>query len=253
MTTQTLPWYCREVNRQYGAPTGRSSYGTLASADDHSLTVAKLPMDLVDRAYDLGGAYWGHVPGSYIYCCFDHTDGDDGICRYERATSEAQAIELFGVKPEQLNPHPSLHPPVEPVLFLDICGAGYEVDVAALIKAFANEDDQDSLMMSPQDFCLCGSDSKYSWIYAQEQVENWHFTDALYQQVESHFRSSGIEGDLLHLDLRAMLLQEVAAEYVQWLRFGSDSATFAEYLSREDSSGRIYAAEDGSYYLSIDD
>lgn len=253
MTTQSLPWYCREVNGQYGSPTGRTSYGAIAGADTGSLTVVKLPMDLVDRTYDIGGAYWGYIPGSYIWCCFDHADGDDGVCRYVRATSERQAIGLFGIKPEQIKAHPSLHPPAKPVLFLDVCGAGCEVDVTALIKAFANEDDHNSLMMSPQDFCLCGSDSTYSWTYAQEQVEGWAFTDTLYRQAEARFRSSGIEGELSRLDLRAMLLQEVAAEYVEWFRLGSDSATFGEYLNREDGSGRIYYSEEGKYYLSIDD
>jgi hypothetical protein len=257
MTTQTLPWYCSKVGGQYGAPLGRRSYGTIATAAPHSLTVAKLPMDLISRDYDLGGAYWGHTPDSYIYCCFDEADGDDGICRYERASSISEAIDEFGIKPEQLNPHPDIHPRPESVLSLDVSGNGTEVDVTTLIHAFANEDDCDALMMSAGDFCLCGQDSKYSWIYAREQVENWHFTDALYAQVEARFRSSGIDGELSRVDLRGMLLQEVAFEYDQWRKSdcfaGENSyATFTEYCQHEDSSGRIYAADDGSYYLSID-
>lgn len=238
MTTQTLPWYCREVGNRYGAPMGRTSYGTLASAADHSLTIAKLSMNLVDRDYDLGGAYWGHVPGSYIYCCFDDTDGDDGICRYERATTEAQAIEKFGIKPEQLNLHPDLYPCREPVLSLDVHGNGYEVDVTALIKAFDNADDDSSLMMSAQDFCLTGRDAKYSWIYAKEQVEDWHLTDALYSQFNAYLVSCGMDGDgqFERLVLRAMLLQTVALEY----------------LNSEDDRNNLYQSEDGSYYLSID-
>jgi hypothetical protein len=253
----TLPWYCSEVGCKYGAPMGRSSYGTIASAAPHSLTVAKLPMDLISRDCDLGGAYWGHTPGSYIYCCFDDVDGDDGICRYERASSMNEAIDEFGIKPEQLNPHPDIHPRPESVLSLDVCGNGTEVDVTPLIHAFANEDNYDALMMSAGDFCLCGQESKYSWIYAKEQVEDWHFTDALYTQLGGYFRSAGFDGELDRCCLRRMLLQEVSIEYSQWLKSdcftGENSyVSFAEYLQREDSSGCIYAADNGSYYLSID-
>lgn len=258
MTTQTLPWYCSKVGSQYGSPMGRDSYGVISTAADQSLTVVKLSMDLVDRAYDLGGAYWGHVPGSYIYCCYDNVASDDGICRYVRATSEAEAIEKFGVKPEQLSPTPNLWPRSEPVISLDVYGDGTEVDVTALIKAFANSEDFNGLMMDAGEFCLCGSASSRSWIYAQEEVECWAFTNALYQQLEAYFRSIGIDDELSRLDLRAMLLQEVSLEYIEWLRRNEFtdkdcSMTFAEYLSREDSNGSVYAAEDGSYYLSIDE
>lgn len=252
MTAQTLPWYCCDVSCKYGAPMGRTSYGVIADAAEQSLTVSKLPMDLVDRDYDMGGAYWGHIPGSYIYCCFDEADGDDGICRYERATSETMAIEKFGIKPEQLNPHPAIHPRPEPVLCLDIDHS--TVCVSAIVAAFANEDDYDSLMMSAADFCMPGGDSRYSWIYAKEQVENWHFSDKLYLCLERYFVSSGAwgEGELSRLDLRGMLLQEVAGEYDQWLRYCDEDMSFGEWLSREDCSGTLCAEDDGGYYMHLD-
>jgi hypothetical protein len=203
--------------------------------------------------YDAGGAYWGHIPGNPVWCLFDGNDECSELCRYARAANKEQAMESFGVSPEQLSPNPQPRYVRTPDLFLDIAPGCYELCVTPLIKAFENREDYDSLMLSAQDYCARGQDSHYSWRYAKETVAYWRFGDNLYAELRDYFKDLGFgvaEWD--EEDLRGVFLQEVAEEYAQWERHGEDSDSFSEWLNREDSSGRLIAGDDDEYYMYID-
>ena len=252
-TTNELPWYCSEVGSVYGAPHGRHSYGRIEDQPVGSLWLAELPLANGDPEYDAGGAYWGHIPGNPVWCLFNE---ENEFCRYDRAINRERAIKTFGVAIEQLSLVPQPRYVRTPDLFLDIKPGDLYVCVTALIEAFENEDDYDRLMLSAQDYCLPGGDSHYSWRYAKETVADWRFGDNLYAQLKDHYKESGCDitewTEWGNSDFRAMLLQEVACEYVNWRRHGEGFDSISEWLKQEGSSNRLSAGDDDEYYMYID-
>ena len=233
---------------------GRHSYGQVEDQPARSLWLVALPLANGSPEYDAGGAYWGHVPGNPVWCLFSCESDDEcgKLCRYDRAANKEQAMEAFGVSPEQLSSNPQPRYVQTPDLFLDLSSGCSELCVTPLVKAFENREDYDSLMLSAQDYCLPGPDSHYSWRYAKETVANWRFGDNLVAKLKDYFEEMGFDvAELDDEDLRGMLLQEVAGEYVQWERHGEDSDSFSEWLNQEDRSGRLIAGDDDEYYMYI--
>ena len=79
------------VSSQYGAPMGRTSYGTAPAAK-----VRLFAIRLDSGGYDKGGAYWGH--GAPMYCATDGT----AYVAYTRANSRAAAATALGLHLAQL-------------------------------------------------------------------------------------------------------------------------------------------------------
>lgn len=80
-----------DVSSRYGAPMGRTSYGTAPATKVRLFTIR-----LDSGGYDKGGAYWGH--GAPMYCA---TDGASYVA-YTRANSRAAAALALGLLPAQL-------------------------------------------------------------------------------------------------------------------------------------------------------
>lgn len=80
-----------KVSSIYGAPMGRTSYGTAPAA---KVRLFRFRLDA--GGYDKGGAYWGI--GSPIYCA---TDGTTYVA-YTRATSRLAAANALGLQLGQL-------------------------------------------------------------------------------------------------------------------------------------------------------
>ena len=74
----------RKVSSKYGAPMGRDS-----SCKPNELMgkVHLRYMPMVDGDYDQGGAYWGGVRGSYMFCAWN----ENGVEVYFRAASRKHA------------------------------------------------------------------------------------------------------------------------------------------------------------------
>lgn len=87
------------VNSQYGAPMGRSNYGTNCMEDAPAKSVRLFRVNLDAGGYDDGGAYWGH--GQAIYCALCEVPGNEFRVT-ERANSRFHAAALLDIKPKQL-------------------------------------------------------------------------------------------------------------------------------------------------------
>ena len=57
---ETLKKIIYEVNTKYGAPMGRNNIGT--KPNNQKVFDSYVPMDMMEPAYDKGGAYWGLSP-----------------------------------------------------------------------------------------------------------------------------------------------------------------------------------------------
>ena len=79
----------RKVNGTYGAPMGRRS----DCEPEHLLGKVHLRrIPLVDGDYDQGGAYWGGVRGSYMFCAWKE---EQNTVVYFRAGSREEAKKLL--------------------------------------------------------------------------------------------------------------------------------------------------------------
>lgn len=74
-----------EVSNRYGAPMGRRN--ELPDDIEAPITLTLERLKFVDGDYDEGGAYWGYVPGSAIFCAWN----DCGVRLYTRADSATNA------------------------------------------------------------------------------------------------------------------------------------------------------------------
>lgn len=82
-----------DVSGRYGAPMGRSDYGTPENATG-KIRLFRVVLD--SGGYDDGGAYWGH--GGALYCATDDAD----YRQFIRASSRLAAIAALCIKREQL-------------------------------------------------------------------------------------------------------------------------------------------------------
>lgn len=83
------------VSCRYGAPMGRSSYGTVGyEFEPRSVRLFRVNID--NGGYDDGGAYWGH--GEPLYCATD----DSGYREFIRAGSRFDAAALLQIDPKWL-------------------------------------------------------------------------------------------------------------------------------------------------------
>lgn len=80
-----------DVSSKYGAPMGRTSYGTAPAAK-----VRLFAFRLDSGGYDVGGAYWGM--GEAMYCA---TDGHRYVA-YTRAKDRKTAAVSLKLTPSQL-------------------------------------------------------------------------------------------------------------------------------------------------------
>ena len=90
------------VSSKYGAPMGRSHYGKAEECLPNSVYLYQVP--LCSGGYDNGGAYWGI--GGTLYCAEDVEGEYRG---FTRASSRNEAMELLGLKPEQLKSKTGIH------------------------------------------------------------------------------------------------------------------------------------------------
>lgn len=82
-----------DVSGRYGAPMGRTTYGTPENAAG-KIRLFRVVLD--SGGYDDGGAYWGH--GGALYCA---TDGED-YRDFVRASSRLAAIAALEIERGQL-------------------------------------------------------------------------------------------------------------------------------------------------------
>lgn len=246
--SNSLPHFVSEISGTYGAPQGRNSYGIPENAEPGTIRCYRLP---IKDGYDRGGAYWGS--GETLYVITD----DDVLCRYGRSHSAQAFVESFNIEPGLM---------AEDAYPEDYSRYGYNPDltmfefehnflcVTPIIKAFFNQDNDEQLMLSAQDFCLPGRDSRDSWRYAIGEVEDWHFPEAFYPAMRSHLREMGIEQESIdaytELDLRALALQEVSNTFRDCPN-EDDFEGFCSWLESEEAPGSLWRATDDRFYLHL--
>lgn len=90
MTTTNATYPLRKAYSQYGASMGRAD--TLPENPAAPVRLSLVRLRWVDGDYDAGGAYWGHVAGTWIYRSLgDADDGDTVAELYVRAGSRDAA------------------------------------------------------------------------------------------------------------------------------------------------------------------
>lgn len=246
----TLPHFISECGSRYGAPTGRASYGTPDKAKPGTIRCYRLPMR---GGYDLGGAYWGF--GQTLYVLTD----DDALCQYGRSNSAQDFVARFnledGMMAEDAYPEDFSRYGYKPELTV-FTFEGMCLDITLIIEAFFNEDDDDALMLSAQDFCLPGShNASYSWTYAKEAVEDWRFSEECYSAMRSFMISAGMEEESIEampeLELRALALQFIAGEFCDW-RSSNEEASLKDFRDDHESLNHVFCGDAGFYlYIGI--
>ncbi len=94
-----------DVSSKYGAPMGRRESGDAPKGKIYVFRVR--PSDGGD--YDDGGAYWGGLKDSPLYCARGASVDGDGFERYTRAKSRKEAIDKMGLQNAQLTERPDAY------------------------------------------------------------------------------------------------------------------------------------------------
>lgn len=94
-----------DVSSKYGAPMGRRESGDAPKGKIHVFRVR--PFDGGD--YDDGGAYWGGLTDSPLYCARGSSVNGDGFLRFTRAQSRKEAIDKMGLQDALLTEKPDAY------------------------------------------------------------------------------------------------------------------------------------------------
>jgi hypothetical protein len=92
MATTNATYPLRSACSQYGASMGRRD--TLPENPAAPVRLSLVRLRWVDGDYDAGGAYWGRVPGTWIFRALgDADDGETVAELYVRASGREEAKE----------------------------------------------------------------------------------------------------------------------------------------------------------------
>ena len=90
MPTTNATYPLRRAFSQYGASMGRPD--TLPENPAAPVRLSLIRLRWVDGDYDAGGAYWGRVPGTWIFRALGDADGGETVAElYVRADSRDDA------------------------------------------------------------------------------------------------------------------------------------------------------------------